>query len=587
MPVTENDNKTRRNEPESLSTLSRMTIPQLKNAQKILIAKRDKLKSEGNLDEFSKNKIERMLSRYVKAEYEINKYWKKTYNKQPGVTARNRNTLTLLEVYKNKGRGLNKLVKKEGANGYNALDMFNDVKGVALGVGVTAITIGAANQVANLFGTNVGTLLIEALKLLGPVNSSLILGGAALVVAAKVIPAIRRKADQMKRHRANAQDLQNELTDDMHKGFEGLDPTLLDGSHQEEIIQKLFNNYEELTENEDWIKEFSNVLNNSQRLYFKSALNEAEKKYDSYHKTMTGKTTLESAWDDLNKERATFETEKEQYRKDVAEADANREKLLSDAELEAKRITDEANEKAKNAEKNGQSRALKKAKADRDAETQRANNAEELAAKEVTRRKIAEAETEELKAKNKHLQEKLDKSNAAKKPVQQNDSDDKHVPNPKENEDLTKKFQDTILDGKQTFYGVPLEQISEPMKKIISDILNMPGTKNNLEAYKRSTTNFAEGTDKYQKKIKKVGIDRETFEKDSKILNELYSEIETIMVSENKNRDNPLTTKERLLKNIDQKLAEKDLTEEQRKQLEERKKEILGFAIEESQEKEV
>jgi len=43
------------------STLSHMTIPQLQRAQKILEGKLQ----DSNLDDFSKKKIERMLSRYV------------------------------------------------------------------------------------------------------------------------------------------------------------------------------------------------------------------------------------------------------------------------------------------------------------------------------------------------------------------------------------------------------------------------------------------------------------------------------------------------------------------------------------------
>lgn len=199
-----------------------MTIPQIKKTITLLNEKLkdDRIKGNDTLTA----KINNLIYDYTKAQNKILRYYEKTKSRHPELVAGKKNTLTLVQIYRNQGKEgkANKFAQKEQKWAYNVADFMKDTKGYAVGIAATAGVLG----VANLITTKIAQK--GALELLGaalgkafmasPVTTSLIAAGVAIGGLCIVVPKIARSVQRIKANKTRAREINNEVLEAASEG---------------------------------------------------------------------------------------------------------------------------------------------------------------------------------------------------------------------------------------------------------------------------------------------------------------------------------------------------------------------------------
>lgn len=192
-----------------------MTIPQLdKIIEKLQIKlKENDVKNNDTL----RSKVESLLYDYTKAKNKILRYYEKTKSKHPELVVGKKNTLTMVQILKNKGK-FNKadnVSQKEQKWAYNVTDFLKDTKGYAIGIAATAGALGVANAISmgvankgimQVIGKAIGTAFWTS-----ALSSSLITAGLAIGAACYLVPKIARSVQKIKNNKTQAREMNNEI----------------------------------------------------------------------------------------------------------------------------------------------------------------------------------------------------------------------------------------------------------------------------------------------------------------------------------------------------------------------------------------
>ena len=180
-----------------------MTIPQLKEAKKILEKKLDETK-----DPLIRNKLQSRLNDYTDKERKINRFYEKCmHSKNPNLSSMMRGRRLLLKFVDVKRVTKNGQLKdmafkskKEKAD-YNVADFLHDVRAdkIACGLGVATMALGAASiRVGN---KSLFNMIMEALKTFvkaNPLSFGLLAGGISLIAASKLFHQSIKLLEELK-----------------------------------------------------------------------------------------------------------------------------------------------------------------------------------------------------------------------------------------------------------------------------------------------------------------------------------------------------------------------------------------------------
>ena len=196
--------KTAKARSSKFTSINFLTIPQIKAAKDVL---NKKLGETGNSPAVQA-KLTELLDEYERSEAEIRK-WHRNYYNNPKTKeiVKAKGTLAQLTIAKINGKNV-------GEKEYNGKDkhikygMRDKLRNTnldkwALGIGVTALGLGAAGQITSaVAGKSLMQLLkiaIEAMWKNNPAALVALLGGAGLIAASKIVPAIDRSATRTAR----------------------------------------------------------------------------------------------------------------------------------------------------------------------------------------------------------------------------------------------------------------------------------------------------------------------------------------------------------------------------------------------------
>lgn len=243
----------------SEKNILQMTIPDLKAARLTIEKKIGDLNEAESSNPMIIQKLQNMANQYTKAERQINKYFEKN-KKKPGFTNGGRNAIKLIDALKwyNKpimGADINPVKK-----GYNFLDGMNDLQGFLTGAGVSIMGFAVADKISKTITKqglmkNIGNLFSN-----NPAFMTMLSSGALLLLIAKGVPAIRRKASQMKSNIAEVRKTQNEVVDEIYGDtFDRKnllqDPKTFKAESAEKLGEQLANSPEMLIEFMEIVKE--------------------------------------------------------------------------------------------------------------------------------------------------------------------------------------------------------------------------------------------------------------------------------------------------------------------------------------------
>jgi len=211
--------------------LNYMTIPQLKAGRTILDKKMKSFKDGDPMIA----KLQTLKNEYVNTERKINKYYE-AVSRNPlthTILRGKRDILTIATIKGGKFKG-----KGDKDMKYNGADFLRDIKAdkIALGVGIGAMGLGALEALKFNFGSwealadggmklnpaaagdpkkSVLKFLLETLGTWikqNPLAFAFLAGGAALIVASKVCPAIARTSAKIAKNKAMVNEAQNEIS---------------------------------------------------------------------------------------------------------------------------------------------------------------------------------------------------------------------------------------------------------------------------------------------------------------------------------------------------------------------------------------
>ena len=192
--------KTRKVRNSKFTSINFMTLPQIKAAKDVL---NKKLGETGNSPAVQA-KLTELLDEYERSEAEIRK-WYRNYSNNPKTKALFQGKEVLKELTIAKINGKTSYLRGDKHIKYGFRDKLRNTNldKWGLGIGVTALGLGVAGQITS---ATAGKSLMELLKIAieamwknNPVALVALLGGAGLIAASKIVPAIDRTATKTAR----------------------------------------------------------------------------------------------------------------------------------------------------------------------------------------------------------------------------------------------------------------------------------------------------------------------------------------------------------------------------------------------------